>query len=909
MKHLAPVFLFFFLACPGSSAPRTMPPLTDGGPASIDTSFKRPTIGALRTTDPIVIDGILSEPEWQHPGITHFTQRDPVEGAAPTQKTEVWLAYDDASLFVAARMYDTHPDSIISRIGRRDASLSSDWFYIGIDSYHDRRTGFYFAVYAGGTQGDGTMYNDSWDDNTWDGVWDAATKIDDKGWTVEMRIPYSQIRFPKQEQYTWGVNFIRTIGRSKERDDFVLVPKKESGWVSRFADLEGLHDINPPRKLEVLPYVVSSGKFLLHDPKDPFNNGHLLDQSIGGDLKLGLGSNLTLNATVNPDFGQVEVDPAVVNLTQFETFFDEKRPFFVEGSNFFDFGFGGANNNWGFNWGTPSFFYSRRIGRPPQGSVQHSDDDSQGDVFTDVPDRTHIIGAAKLTGKISDGWSIGALQAATAREYGRTDSAGVRFEDVVQPFSSYSVIRTLREFNEGRQAIGLLGSAVVHDLNRDYLVPEFNRHAYALGLDGWTNLDHDQTWVATGWLAGTRIDGSTARITDVQEAPLHYYQRPDASYLSLDTAATSLSGYGGRLAINKQKGNTYLNAAVGIISPGFESNDMGFLFRTDVINSHLVLGYQWYQPDGVFRSKSFNVAAFYNFDYGGQKTGEGYFLFANAQLMNYWYINGNFNFNPATLDTRNTRGGPVMKNTNGYGASMSLSTDSREAIVYNIGISSGRTESGGYRVTLDPGIEWKPASGVSLSIMPEINHDVTIAQWVPEYVTTNPVADPVAVNTFGQRYLFARLDLQEVSSSIRLDWTFTPKLTLQLYLQPLISVGKYTQFKELKLPGTYTFNRYGENGSAISYIDSLGEYQVTPSEAGARPFTISNPDFSFKSLRGNAVLRWEYLPGSTLYFVWTQQRTNFDNAGDFNFGRDSRSLLSSPGDNVFIIKATYWWNP
>ena len=301
--------------------------LPDGAGNTPDTTVRPPSIDILRTSGQIVIDGRLDEPDWHRPGMTHFTQRDPVEGAAPTQRTEVWLAYDDAAIYIAARLHDTHPDSIIHRIGRRDADLTSDFFYAGIDSYHDRRTGFYFAVYAGGTMSDGTMYNDDWDDNTWDGVWDAGSTIDDSGWTVEMRIPYSQLRFSHKDEYTWGVNFIRTIGRSRERDDFVLVPKKESGWVSRFAEMHGMRGINPPPRLEVLPYAVSGGRFLQHRDGDPFNSGHEPTGNIGGDIRWGLGSNLTLNATINPDFGQVEVDPAVVNLTQFETYFDEKRPF------------------------------------------------------------------------------------------------------------------------------------------------------------------------------------------------------------------------------------------------------------------------------------------------------------------------------------------------------------------------------------------------------------------------------------------------------------------------------------------------------------------------------------------------------------------------------------------------------
>ncbi|MBI3766332.1 MAG: hypothetical protein HY277_07515, partial [Ignavibacteriales bacterium] len=372
---------------------------------------------------------------------------------------------------------------------------------------------------------------------------------------------------------------------------------------------------------------------------------------------------------------------------------------------------------------------------------------------------------------------------------------------------------------------------------------------------------------------------------------------------ALDANATSLAGYGGRVAINKQKGNTYLNAAVGVVSPGFDSNDLGFMFRTDVINAHLVLGYNWFEPDGFFRRKGFNLATFRNFDFGGRKNGEGYFLFYNTQFMNYWRLNGNFIFNPATFDSRNTRGGPLMKNTNIYVINLFGSSDSRQAVVFDYGFSGARSESGGWRTTWDPGVTWKPTSGINLSLSPEINHDVTIAQWVTEQ------DDSSAIRTYGARYIFGKLDLQEVSANIRLDWTFTPKLTLQLFLQPLVSVGRYNEFKELKEPGTYSFNLYGEdNGSNINK-NADGDYDVDPDGTGVHSFTISNPDFNFKSLRGNAVLRWEYLPGSTLYLVWTQQRTNTLDAGDFNFGRDFHNLLSSPGDNVFLIKASYWWNP
>jgi hypothetical protein len=858
-------------------------------------SAKRPIVAAVRVMGSITIDGDLSEPEWGGPSVSNFTQYDPVEGAPANQKTEVWVAYDDAAIYVAARLWDASPDSVTSRVARRDASVTSDWFEFDVDTYHDRRTGFYFEVNPSGSVIDGTLYNDEWNDNTWDGVWTTATKIDSHGWTLEMRIPYSQLRFPKLDEYVWGVNFSRVEARTQEVSYFVMVPKKESGRVSRFADLVGIHGINPPRKLEVLPYIASTGKYLAHDPGDPFNDGSLYRQSIGANIKYGIGSNLTLNATFNPDFGQVEVDPEVVNLTQYETFFDEKRPFFIEGSNFFDFGYGGANNNWGFNWGSPSFFYSRRIGRPPSGDLQHSG-------FSDIPDKTTIIGAGKLTGKIGDDFSLGALQAVTAREYAHIDSSGVRFADIVEPLSYYGIFRGIREFNKGSQGLGFIATSTLRDLNTPYLTEEYNRNAFSFAVDGWTNLDADKVWVLTGWLTGTTVTGSTTRITNLQTAPLHYYQRPDASYLHLDSSATSLSGYGGRFALNKQSGNFYLNAAFGFLSPGIETNDLGFLFRTDVINSHIVLGYNWFQPDGVFRYKNFRVATFKNFDFGGDRTGDGYYMFYNAQLMNYWSFSGNFNVSPAVTDTRNTRGGPKMKNTNGYSYYIYGGTDSRNPLVYGMEIDEGRSESGGSIISLYPSVEWKPTAGLDLKVGPAITHDITIAQ----YVTT--IQDNLAAKTFGSRYIFGELDQKEISANIRLDWTLTPSFGLTLFLQPLISVGKYTQFKELRQPGTYDFNWYERAGKVTSTSDSVfvhPDLSSTPNDS----ISFSSPDFNIKSLIGNAVLRWEFLPGSTLYFVWTHQQQNYDDPGDPAFAHNFSTLLNTRGDNVFIIKMSYWWNP
>lgn len=888
---------------------------------NVDLVRTRPIVEAVRVSSQITIDGILSEPEWQRVGISEFTQSEPNEGAKPTYETEVWVAYDDEALYVAARMHDDHPDSIVNRIGRRDAELSADWFAFGIDSYHDRRNAFFFAVYSSGSIIDGIFFNDSWDDKSWDGVWDVATKIDDKGWTAEFKIPYSQLRFPVQKEYVWGVNFVRCIERLKEENHFVMVPKKESGFVSHWADLIGIKNIHPPTRIEVLPYIVGKNKITNRIPKkNPFYNGSQINGSIGMDLKFGLGSNLTLNATVNPDFGQVEVDPAVVNLTQFETFFEEKRPFFVEGSNYFNFGYGGVNNNMSFNWQNPDFFYSRRIGRTPVGKVQHNG-------YVDFPDATTILAAGKLTGKLTDGWSLGTLHTLTQREYARVaDRHGNQYTDVVEPLALHNVVRSLYEFNKGQRALGFIATGVFRDLNEEYLVGQYNKRSYTLGVDGWTNLDPEREYVISGWFSTTRIEGTSERMVNIQRSYLHYFQRPDATNLSVDSSATYMSGYAGRVAINKQKGNVVFNTAFGLISPGFNANDLGYISRTNIMNGHIVLGYRWYEPDGTFRRKGFNVATYRNYDFAGNKLNEGYSLFWNAQLMNYWSFWGMTFFILPALDIYSTRGGPMMLSKRAYYANIEGSTDYRKEIVYALEISATRSESGGFKVDFSPGVEWKPTSNLNVRLSTQFMRNISMAQWIESsyirkavefdsvgnpirYKYYNPIPDPAAGQTFGARYIFGELDHKELSARIRLDWTFTPKLSLQMFLQPLISVGHYYNFKEFAQPGTFTFNNYGEQPSTITYNSEKNCYEVDPDGSGTKNFQILNPDFNYKTVRLNAVFRWEFLPGSTAFFVWTRNVAHNLNPGDFNFYRDFSNLVTAPDhEDIFLVKVTYWWN-
>ncbi len=853
-------------------------------------------VRALRVNDQIEIDGLLDEKVWQEKGCSDFTQSDPTDGAQPTEKTTVWIAYDDKCLYVAARLYDSEPGSIKSRLGRRDDFVDSDWFIFAVDPYYDRRTGFQFAVNPAGSIVDWTLYNDEWKDTTWDGVWECKTSVDDTGWVVEIKIPYHQLRFPKKDEYVWGVNFRRIIKRKNEKVSLIWVPKEDSGYVSRFADLVGIRGIQPGRHIELLPYTVGQAQFSPAEKGNPFQTGKEFLGNAGFDLKIGLMSNLTLDVTVNPDFGQVEVDPAVMNLSAFETYYSERRPFFIEGSNIFDaFGLGGSTSNSSLNWSSPSFFYSRRVGRDPQGNVSRSG-------YVNSPDRSTILGAFKLTGKVGKGWNVGFISALTAREYAEVDSGTGRFQEEVEPFSYYGVLRAQKEFNEGKQGVGFIATGVIRDLRNENLSDFLNKNAMSLAVDGWMFLDNNKTWVINGWLGGTRIQGSQPAILGLQRSSLHYFQRPDATHLELNEEATSLSGWGGRITVNKQKGQFLFNAAIGVLSPGFDPNDVGFQFgKSDIINAHLLFGYHWPQPGKFFRKWLLFGGPFRNYDFGGNKIWEGYLVIAEGQFLNYWDFNSMIAYNPETMSNTLTRGGPLALVPSGFQIRLGISSDSRKPIVLNIGTNLYRRPTEGYSWSGNVSLRWKPRSNISFSFGPGYYVRKSKTQWVSQ------VDDSLMTETFGSRYVFGAYNQRELSSNIRLDWTFTPKLSLQLYLQPYLAVGKYDGFRELAMPKKFAYNIYGEGSSTISYADEI--YTVDPDGPGpAEDFSFSNPDFNMKSLRGTAVLRWEYFPGSILYFVWTQNRVDYANPGDLNIGRDLGDLFTAPGDNIFLIKVSYRWN-
>ncbi len=634
----------------------------------------RSIVRAVRVVDVVTIDGELGEPVWQGDNaFSALLQSVPREGSPPSQSTEVRVAYDDDAIYVGARLFDTAPDSVQARLARRDVSIASDRFAVYLDPYRDRRSGYYFMVNAAGTLYDGTLANDVDSDKSWDGVWEARSRRDERGWTAEMRIPYSQLRFKRLASHVWGVNFAREIPRRREKDFVAYRPRKESGFVSRFPDLVGVEHIPPSRSIELMPYLTLQGEYLLHEPGDPFHDGSRLRGNGGGDLRMGVGG-LTMNGTVNPDFGQVEVDPAVVNLTDVESFFEEKRPFFVEGASTFAFGRQGAGDYWDYDWDDPLFFYSRRIGRELQPEVQKVVDKAD---FADVPVAMRILGAAKLIGRVAPAWSLGTLHALTRRETADLERRGQPSRMEIQPLTYYSATRTQAEFRERRLGLGLMATAAARSFDDPALRDRLNSASLLGGLDGWLVLDRKETWVLSGWSALSHVRGNPTRMVDLQRSSTHYFQRVDASHVEVDSGATALTGHAHRYWLNKQKGATQFNAAVGVVSPEFDVNDLGFQKRSDLVNAHVGTGYKWTRPGKLRRYQSVKAAVFATRDFDGNLVtrgvrGSGYTEFHNGGAWNYYAT-----YTGQTLDNRRTRGGPLTLELPAFSIGTDFQTDTQ----------------------------------------------------------------------------------------------------------------------------------------------------------------------------------------------------------------------------------------
>ena len=880
------------VAGPGMMAAQST--LAYGSQGGVARASAVPELRAAPLQAAVHLDGKLDDPAWATAQpMTLDVQRLPDEGKPATERTEIRATVGDGALYIGARMFDDDPAHIVRRLARRDDQPASDRLTIRLDSRHDKLTAFVFDVYPAGNKGDAAAGADGDEDSSWDPVWDVVTQVDSLGWTAEIRIPLSQLRYNRSSD-TWGIQVVRFIQRKQESDVLVLIPRADNETPARYATLSGMGGLPAPRRLEVTPYVSAHAEYAPVAAGDPFHSASDYAGGAGADFKAGITSDLTLDATINPDFGQVEVDPAVVNLSAFETFFEEKRPFFVEGADLFSFGRLSTFNS----FGTPITFFSRRIGRRPQGGIT-----DPAAAFTDVPQQTTIAGAAKLTGKTPSGWSIALLDAVTPRETGRyvTDAAGPVLRQPVEPLTNYFASRVRRELNEGNTSIGMLVTAVNRSLGDTTLAATLRSAGYLGGVD----LKHywgKRNWALDASFASTLVKGSEGAIARVQRASARYYQRPDATHLDYDTTRTSLSGYALQLAVTKVGGGHWGgNLAYQEKSPGYETNDLGLTQTTGRRGVSSDLHYQDLRPGKLLRNWIVGVLSGNDWNYDGNHTTSYIGNIINFQLKNFWQVNYNLFHYFESADDQLTRGGPLARQPTNNNFNFSMFGDDRGVVTWGLHSSIFEDAAGSWSYNVGPTVAVQPSPAVRVRFEPSFMRMHMTSQFV------QPVADPTATATYGTRTVFAELEQRELALETRVDWIFSPKLSLQLYVQPLISAGDYHGLKELAAPGTFTFSEYGKDRGTVTQDAASGDYTVDPDAAGpAAPFTVPNPDFNFRSLRANLVLRWEYLPGSTLFLVWQQGREDMVPVGDFRFGRDFGAIWSAPSRNLLALKATYW---
>ena len=839
----------------------------------------------IREGEAIEVDARLNETVWQRARwVDDFIQMDPVEGASPTVRTEVAFAYDGSTLYVAGRMYDPRPSQIRANLARRDQTGASDRLTIAIDSYLSRRTSYTFTVTAAGGRADHVTTGDSRQerDDSYDPVWSTEARITPEGWIAEMAIPFSQLRYNASEEVVFGVNAVRYVASRSEEIYWAPVPRDEDGWTSWFADLEGLRGIESDRPVEVVPYAASNLRITsdeLLDPENPFTDRSEVRGRAGADVKVGVGSSLTLDLAVNPDFGQVEADPAEVNLSAFPTFFRERRPFFVENAELLE---------------AEGLFFSRRIGARPHGSPPGA--------YADVPEATTILGAAKLTGRTAGGLSLGALGAVTGEETAPylDPDADVRGRARVEPATGWMVLRGLQEFGTANNTAGLAFTGVRRDLaSGEPLAAILNREAYAGGADLQLEFHGGLTRLNLA-LQGSRIAGSPQAIERVQRFSSHYFQRPDAGHVELDPSRTTLSGYRAEMDFSRRDGDHWAFEAYGnAVSPGFDINDAGALSRADRMAGGVDLAYTENRV-GTFRTWSTAAELEGTWNYAGDRLFTELELRGRLDFRNFWTLGGEIDLRPGGVSDVQTRGGPLMGSPDEIGGVVYWNTDTRRRLDAGGFFYWERDELGGWTIQTGTDVDYRPGGAWQFSVTPVYLRRVETRQ----YVTALDGGPP---ETFGRRYVFGRIDRHRVSAEIRTDFAFSPELTLEAYVQPFVATGRYSDFGELRRPGSTALRLYGTEGTTIRESEGGAPRTLTVTD-GEDVFSFRREDFRSPSFRSNLVLRWQWRPGSTLFVVWQLDRGGFgyetapDPAG-------VGGLVDTPdesGRSFFAVKATYW---
>ncbi|MBI4547284.1 MAG: carbohydrate binding family 9 domain-containing protein [Ignavibacteriae bacterium] len=785
------------------------------------------SVTAIRVNTSLQIDGILDEDVWKYADpATDFIQRDPEEGQPASERSEIRVLHDHEALYFGCMFYDSEPEKIVARLTRRDNEIESDRASIRIDSYHDHQTGYEFTFNAAGVKVDILQFDDAnREDDSWDPVWDMQTKLLPNGWSAEVKIPFRVLRYKSgssnPEEQVWGINFLRYISRKQEQQRWAFTPKSQSGFISRFGHLRGLRQLPDPRQFEVLPFLVSKQRF--EPEKALIDRKQELLGNAGIDLKFGLASNFALDATINPDFGQVEADPAVLNLSTFETFYPEKRPFFIEGTQIIRF------TTFGGEFG-PGMFYSRRIGRAI--SLDDVNIPDGGRIET-LPQHTTILGAAKLNGKTNGGFSLGVMQAFTGEEKAFVvDSTYNRSEQIVEPFAHYNVVRLKQDVLDNSN-VGMIVTSVA----KDSRYPAFTN-----GYD-WNLIFGDNRYSLTGFLAlshttnteGERISGSAGKVEYSKIAAEHWLWSFDLDFTSKN----------------------------------YNINDIGFFRRP---NDYGIVGVLTYKEDVPARVvRNYSIGLFLherrNFDEVNllrESRMSGQLLFTN-----YWRMTASAGADVGLYDDRETRGNGLYRRPKNFSTSTYIFSDTRHVVFFKFGQRFGWTNKGMRHTATEAGVTLRPISWIDMDLETEYQRFRNQEAWIE-----NVDYAGLTVSIFGDR------STDQYNIILRSTITFTRDLTLQLYGQVFLAKGRYENLRQLF--------------SSSSFVPSA--------------WYTSQPDFNRQSLNTNLVLRWEYLPGSTFFIVWSQARSG-DNGNYFtSFGNDFNDTFKIPPSNVFLLKISYWWS-
>ena len=826
------------------------------------------------------IDGRLDDAAWREGEWSGgYTQQLPTEGAQPSARTELKILFDTKNVYVAIRAFDD-PEKMHRYPSRRD-SLVGDIVGVCFDSYFDKRSGFEFDLNAAGTKTDLVLTNEGWD-TSWDAVWYGKVGVEQDAWTAEFQIPLNQLRYAQREDQVWGLHAWRWIDRHQEEDQWNLIPRNSTGRMYNLGELHGIEASRGSRHVELLPHAVA--RVTAEPGAAAAGSG-----TLGLDAKVALTTDFTLDATVNPDFGQVEADPSVVNLTAYETFFEEKRPFFIEGRRIFTFALepttiAGDNSD----VSGDMLFYSRRVGHAPG----YTPPLAPGETFA-PPESTSILSAVKVTGKTRDGLSVGVLQSLTGEESAVVSLNGAERRQPIEPRASYIAARVQKDWSKGNTILGGMFTSTDRVAgNHDFSF--MARHAVSGGAD-LVRFFGNRSYVLEGKATFSYVEGDRLAIEALQTNAVHYFQRPDATHLHLDPTATSLSGHGGTVRVARY-GNSKWRASdtVRWVSPGLELNDVGYLRQADFIRHEIGAGFEQTEPRGPFRAYGIGVERGDNWDFGGLRTDGVSTVAAHAQFANKWTVSAKAHLIDTAVDTRLLRGGPAFTMQPFVATSFDASTDASRRAVLALGLRQHAGSTGALSATaISSGVRLRVSRAFNLST--DAYYETVTDQ--VQYVDTPQRTD-------GVRYILGRLHQDTLGLTIRADLYLTPDLSVQYYGSPFVSNGGYGAFKRVtdSRAQVYTERFHLLDQAEIRYEPALNRYRVT--EAGAT-YSFANPDFSVREFRSNLVGRWEFRPGSTLFLVWSQDRSGAEsavNSLEHGFG----ALRREPATNVLLAKMTCW---